>query len=140
MAEKRIDFSCRYKDYTAEAVLNQLPANEKQMDAIIAFLDYVRQRNDVSVIIRANDERYADDVPQSVMLTKSPEGFYMELNYSRDDWEWNHPLLLANDHLTKDEAISVLSSIFYDCTDDLEIISNGFGEISSNIYTEEDGL
>ena len=137
MGKREIDISCRYKDYTAEVTLNELPANDEQMSGIIAFLDYVKERSDVSVIIRMNDEFYEDDVPQSVLLAESPNGFYMELNYSMDDWEWSHPLLLANDHLTLEEAASVLTSIFHDCTDDISIIQQGFGEVSSRVYPED---
>ena len=135
---KEIDISCRYKDYTAAATLNQLPADDDQMSAILSFLDYVRERKDVSVVFRINDERYEDEVPKEVLLAESPDGFYMELNYSMEEWEWNHPLLLANDHLTEEEAATVLISIFHDCTDDIAIISQGFGEVSSRVFSEED--
>lgn len=133
-----IDYNCRYKDYTAKAVLNHLPANDEQLSAIIAFLAYVRERTDVAVVIKSNDEEYADDVPQEVLLSASPQGYYMELNYSMEDWEWDHPLLLANDHLTEEEAASVLISIFRDCTDDIPIVFNGFGEVSSMVYPKEE--
>lgn len=133
-----IDFKCRYKDYTVKAVLNHLPANEEQMSGIITFLAYVKERTDVAVVIRSNDEEYADDVPQEVLLSASPHGYYMELNYPMEDWEWDHPLLLANDHLTEEEAASVLTSIFRDCTDDIPIVSNEFGEVSSSVYPKEE--
>ena len=137
MGKREIDINCRYKDYTAEVTLNKLPANDKQMSGIIAFLDYVRERSDVSVIIRMKDEFYEDDVPQAVLLTESSNGLYMELNYSMEDWEWNHSLLLANDHLTEEEAAFVLTSIFKDCTDDIPIIQQSFGEVSSRVFSED---
>lgn len=139
MAEKRrIDYGCRNKDYTAEVSINDLPVNEEQMSGLIAFIDYVKERADVSVVIQMNDEFYEDDVPQAVLLTKSPYGLYMELNYSMEEWDWDHPLLLANDHLTEEEAASVLVSIFHECTDQIELISNHFGEVSSSIYPEKE--
>ena len=138
MARKEIDISSRYKDYTATMTLNQLPANNQQMAALLAFPDYVRARKDVSVEIRVDGEEYEDEVPQRVLLTKSPDGFYMELNYSMDDWGWKHPLLLANDHLTEDEAKAVIISIFHECTDSIWIIQEGFKDISSEVYPEDD--
>ena len=137
MEERRIDYGCRYKDYTAEVTVNDLPVNEEQMSGLMAFIDYVKERTDVSVVIHINDEFYEDDVPQAVLLTKSPYGLYMELNYSMEDWDWAHPLLLANDHLTDEEAASVLVSIFHDCTDDIQIVFSHFGEVSSSVYPEE---
>ena len=137
MEERRIDYGCRYKDYTAEVAVNDLPVNEEQMSGLMAFIDYVKERTDVSVVIRINDEFYEDDVPQAVLLMKSPYGLYMELNYSMEEWDWDHPLLLANDHLTDEEAASVLVSIFHDCTDDIQIIFSHFGEVSSSVYPEE---
>ena len=138
MAERRIDYGCRYKDYTAEVTINDLPVNEEQMSGLIAFIDYVKERTDVSVVIRIKDEFYEDDVPQAVLLTKSPYGLYMELTYSMEEWEWDYPLLLANDHLTEEEAGSVLVSIFHECTDDNQIVFHHFGEISSSIYPKEE--
>ena len=137
MEERRIDYGCRYKDYTAEVSVNDLPVNEEQMSGLMAFIDYVKERTDVSVVIHIYDEFYEDDVPQAVLLTKSPYGLYMELNYSMEEWDWDHPLLLANDHLTDEEATSVLVSIFHDCTDDIQIIFSHFGEVSSSVYPEE---
>ena len=40
--------------------------------------------------------------------------------------------------LTEEEAETVLRSILCDCTDDIPTISNGFGEISSSVYPEEE--
>ena len=137
MAGREIDISCRRKDYTMEVSVCRLPVDDEKMSAILSFLDLVKVRKDVSVVIRIEDEEYEDDVPNSILLANSQEGFYMELSYSMDNWEWSHPLILANDHLDGDEAASVLTSIFHECTDQIPIVANSFGEISSKVYPEE---
>ena len=138
MEKKSIDISFRDKAYTAEVSLSHLPVNEEQMSSILSFLDYVRTRNDVSVVIRINNEEYSDDVPQAVMLAESDEGFYMELEYSEREPGRKYPRLLANDHLTEEEAKTVLISIFQECTDQISIIDEGFEEISAMVYSEEE--
>lgn len=62
----------------------------------------------------------------------------MELTYSIGERGEDRPLLLTNDHLTEEEAAFVLVSIFHECTDDIEIIINHFGEASSGIYPEKE--
>ena len=137
MKKSKIDISFRDKNYIAVFSLNKLPVNDKQMSSILAFRDYVKKRKDVAVVIRINDEHYEDEVPQEVLLTESAEGFYMELNYSMVDWGRDHPLLLANDHLIEEEAATVLISIFHDCTDNVQIVTRGFGEVSSSVYPDK---
>ena len=56
MEERRIDYGCRYKDYTAEVAVNDLPVNEEQMSGLMAFIDYVKERTDESVVIHIYDE------------------------------------------------------------------------------------
>lgn len=138
MTKRRIDYACRFKDYTAKATVNNLPVSEEQMSALISLIDYVKERTDVSVVVQINDEVYKGDVPQSVLLTKSPYGLYMELTYSMENRDGDHPVLLANDHLTNEEAVSVLVSIFHECTNDIEVIFNYIGEVSSSIYPEKE--
>ncbi len=138
MTKRRIDYSCRYKDYTAKITINDLPVNEEQMAGLISFVDFIKERTDVSVVVQINDEVDKGDVPQTVLLTKSPYGLYMELTYSIGERGKDRPLLLANDHLTEEEAAFVLVSIFHECTDDIEIIINHFGEVSSGIYPEKE--
>ena len=53
-----------------------------------------------------------------------------------DDFKWEHPLILANDSLTAEEAEEVLRSILVDETDQIEIIIEHFHEVSSSIYKE----
>ena len=137
MKKSKIDINFRDKNYTAVFSLNKLPVNDKQMSSLLAFCDYVKKRKDVAVVIRINDEHYEDEVPQEVLLTESAEGFYMELNYSMVDWGWDHPLLLANDHLTEEEAATVLISIFHACTDNVQIVTRGFGKVSSSVYPDK---
>ena len=137
--EKRsIEIGCREKDYTASVTIRKLPANEKQLEAILGFPAYVKERQDILMTVRIEDEEFKDDVPQAVSIADSPYGYYMELEYNMDEWNWDHPLLLANDHLTEEEAISILETIFRDCSDDNPIVTNCFGEISSSIYPEEE--
>ena len=83
------------------------------------------------------DQEHEEDVPRGVMFAESPDGFYMELEYGMSEWNWSHPLLLANDHLTEDEAVSVLCSIFLECTDDDPVVSDSFVDVSSYVYPEE---
>ncbi len=107
------------------------------MSGLLALLTYVRERADVSVIIRIKDDFYKNDVPKVVLMAKSSYGLYLELEYSMEEWDWDHPLLLANDHLTEEEAAFVLVSIFHECTDDIQIITDHFKEVSSSVYPEK---
>ena len=133
-----INTDYRYKDYTIDVTLNHLPANEEQMGATIGFLDYVKQRKDVFISILIKDPEMKGRVPQVVSLTDAREAYYMELEYSMDEFDWNHPLILANDHLSADEAKEVLISVFNECTDDIPLIEGCFGEISSRLYSDEE--
>ncbi len=130
-----IDISSRYKDYTLKISVGHIPASDDQMSSLFELTEYVKERKDVSVVIEINDDE--DRVPGSVLMADSPDGIYMELAYQMDDFGWDHPLILANDHLTKDGAITVLDSIFYECTDDNYMIMHYFGEISSILFPKE---
>ena len=136
MAEKSIDFSFRNKDYTMELSIGKMPVSEKQMEAVFMLLNMVQERKDISLVLHLEDETVEDDVPQVILLADSADGFYMELSYSMEEWKWYHPLILANDHLNKAEVVAVLESILCKCTDQIPLIENGFGEISSRLYPE----
>lgn len=139
MTKRRIDYSCRYKDYTAKITINDLPVNEEQMAGLISLVDFVKERTDVSVVVQINNEVDKGDVPQTVLLTKSPYGLYMELAYTVEERGEDRPLFLANDQLTEEEAAFMLVSIFHECSNEIEIISDHFGEVSSVMYPEKEG-
>ena len=138
MAGSKIKIDCRNKDYTMDATLSRLPANDEQLAAAISLFDMIKERPDVSAVIHRKDEEQADNVPQSILIADSPDGIYMELSYDMDDFGWSHPLILANDHLSREEAEEVLVSILRECTDQIEIINSGFGEISSTLFPEDE--
>ncbi len=137
MVEKDIILRCRNKQYSMVISVNSLPVQEKQMASLCSLLDYVRARDDTAIRVRIMDQEHEEDVPRGVMFAESPDGFYMELEYGMSEWNWSHPLLLANDHLTEDEAVSVLCSIFLECTDDDPVVSDSFVDVSSYVYPEE---
>ncbi len=137
MDRKEVDISYRNKDYTAAIGIGKLPVNEKQYESALLLLLRLEDRRDLNVRFRLNDEEQKDNVPQEILVAAAENGTYMELSYSMEEWDWDHPLLLANDHLTSEEAASVLYSLLVECTDDNEIIFNHFREISSQVYPEK---
>ena len=136
--KRKVDISSRYKDYTAELTLNGLPANHEQIKAVLGFLGYVKERGDVSVVMRINDEQYANEVPQTILFAESPKGLYMELCYSMDDFGWDHPLLLAHDHLSEEDAAGVLVAILDACTDNVSVIQKEFCDTTGWVYEDEE--
>jgi hypothetical protein len=133
----KVDVNCRKKDYTYKVSLNNLPASEKQLTSSFSFINLVKGRKDVSVVIEINDIKEKDNVPQKILLADSKDGLYMELEYQMEDFGWDHPLHLANDHITEEEAATVLNSILVECTDDIPIITNGFCNISDWLYADD---
>ena len=55
-----------------------------------------------------------------------------------DDFARTHPLLLANDALTFEEAAKKLWFLPAEEADEIEIITNRFHEISSVVYDDAD--
>lgn len=92
----------------------------------------VEQRQDLNTVLQLPE----GNQPQSVLISHTGHGYYMELNYPMNDFEWSHPLLLANDNLTIEEAVDVLWFLLVEGTDEIEIITNHFHEISSMIYED----
>ncbi len=134
---RNVDFKWRYKDYTIEIEIGQLPVTVQQMTGVFALLSHIQERRDTSVLIRLEDEEQADNVPQKIMIAASEKGIYMELSYAMDDWGWDHPLLLAHDHLCEEDAMGVLVAILDSCTDNVDVIQKEFRDISGWVYEEE---
>lgn len=130
--EHRIDISHREKDYTAKVGIHQLPVHVNDITNYFKMLEMVEQRQDLNTVLQL-PEGYQ---PQSVLISYTGQGYYMELSYPMDDFEWTHPLLLANDNLTIKEAADVLWFLLVEGTDEIEIITNHFHEISSRIYED----
>ena len=131
---KDVDISSRFTAYTAVATINGLPADEKQMDAVLGFLFGLRNRKDTSLVIRTGES----ELPQEILAAATDSGIYMELSYQMDDFDWKHPLVLAHDHLTEEEAFTVLIGILEERTDNISIIMNEFRDVTSLIYPDED--
>ena len=130
--EHRIDISHREKDYTAKVDIHQLPVNVNEITNYFKLLEMVEQRQDLNTVLQL-PEGYQ---PQSVLISYTGRSYYMELSYPMDDFEWTHPLLLANYNLTIEEAADVLWFLLVEGTDEIEIITNHFHEISSRIYED----
>ena len=129
-----IETKYRNTDQSREIFIHELPITEEILEEIVAFLAFLKEHKDIAFILYLEDEHYVDDIPQAILLADSEKGFYMELAYSMAEWDWNHPLLLANDHLREDEAKDVLESILLNCTDQIPLIGTEFGEVSSSVF------
>ena len=137
--EYGIDIQGRYKKYIMDLSIAHLPASEKQLSTLLSLIDFVKERQDTAVIINMCDKEQADNVPQRTMISSSADKIYMELEYPMNEWDWDHPLLLADSELMEDEAASVITSIFSECTDDNPIVFNCFRDITSYVYPDSEG-
>ena len=136
-AEDTVDISPCKQNYTYKVSLDRLPIGEKQINSFLRLLGMVKERKDTCVIIEINDKEQTENVPQKILFAGSENGIYMELEYQMDDFGWKHPLHLANDRLTENEAASLLKSILADITDENPVINNSFREIDSILYPGE---
>ena len=126
------DWSFRNKMFMAKVKVNSFPIDESEFPKYRQLMDFVQQRQDVTVVIEIQDlTEY-----QEIRLSYTGEAYYLEITYPMDDFKWEHPLILANDSLTAEEAEEVLRSILVDETDQIEIIIEHFHEVSSSIYKE----
>ena len=94
--EYGIDIQGRYKKYTMDLSIAHLPVSEKQLSTLLSFIDFVKERQDTTVSINVCDKEQTDNVPQKTMISGSADKIYMELEYPMDEWDWDHPLLLAD--------------------------------------------
>jgi len=93
-------------------------------------MDFVRQRQDVTVVIEIEN---SDDY-QELRLSCTGEAYYLDITYPMDEFGWEHPLILADDRLTAAEAEEVLRSILVDENDQTDIIMKRFRQVSGFIY------
>ena len=136
--ERNVDISSRRKAFTAEIGVNHLPVNREQLEAALGFLGFVTKSRDTSVVIHINNKQYVNDVPLSILFAKSANGFYMELCYPMDDFGWDHPLLLAHDHLSEEDAACVLIAILDACTDNVPVIQKEFRDVTGWVYGDKE--
>lgn len=131
--KKRTDWSYRIKMFNLKIPVDSFPVDESDFEQYLLFLELVRQSQSTSVAFgTAGSKDY-----QEIRLSYTGDAFYLEITYPMDDFGWDHPLILANDSLTLAEAEEVLRSLLVDGTDQTEIITNHFHEISSSIYEEK---
>ena len=128
----RTDWSYRNKTVTAKITVGSFPIDESEFPKYGQLLDYVRKKQDLTVVIEIEDS----DEFQEIRLSRAGDAYRLAITYPMDDFGWEHPLILANDALTAGEAEEVLRSILVDGTDQTEIITNSFHEVSSTIYEE----
>ena len=126
------NWSFRNKMFMAKVKVNSFPIDEGEFPKYRQLMEFVQQRQDVTVVIEIQDSTEY----QEIRLSYTGEAYYLEITYPMDDFKWEHPLILANDSLTAEEAEEVLRSILVDETDQIEIIIEHFHEVSSSIYKE----
>ena len=126
------NWSFRNKMYAAKVTVNSFPIDESEFPKYRQLMDFVQQRQDVTVVIEIEDSSEY----QEIRFSYTREAYYLDITYPMDDFGWEHPLILANDGLTAAEAEEVLRSILVDENDQIEIIINHFHEVSSSIYKE----
>lgn len=127
-----VDHTVRWKDYTYELTLAELPVSDEQFEAIVSILQSLQTRSDVSLIIKILNH----DDPQEILVAYSGTSYYCELNFPMDDFEWDHPLLLARDGLSFDEVANLLWLITV-CemdTDDISLVYYHFKQVSTVIF------
>ena len=124
------DWSYRNKRYTARVTVRSLPIDESGFPRFRQLMDFVRQRQDVTVVIEIEN---SDDY-QELRLSCTGEAYYLDITYPMDEFGWEHPLILADDRLTAAEAEEVLRSILVDENDQTDIIMKRFRQVSGFIY------
>ncbi len=129
---KNVDINQRKRAYTAAMTVLHLPAEDNVIAACLAFLECLENNDETNFRIQISEKN--PDLPKSILISGSQNGFYMELAYRMDDFGWEHPLILANDQLSMDEAFEVLCSILVEQTDNIPLIFNHFQDVTSLIY------
>ncbi len=128
-----VDIIWRNKDYTARLVFNRLPASGGQMEALHRLVDDLQNRQDVALVIALTGR----DDPQEMLVSFAGDGrYYMELSFPMGDFDWAHPLLLANDRLSPDQVRDILTAILVEMQDtgDIDVIGEEFHEINSAVF------
>ena len=133
-ARRDTDISSRSKKFTVRMELRELPVTQEQMAACFGFVMSVGEEQETLFEIRIQGEI---NLPRAILIAGSGEKYYMELVYSMEDFDWEHPLHLANDNLTEEEVEAVLIAILDAQTDDIDIITHGFRDITYLVYPEE---
>ena len=127
---KRTDWSYRTKMFNMKVAVKAFPISADDFPKYCRLLETVRQKQDFTAsIVMEVSEDY-----NQILMSYTGEAYYLEILYPMDAYGWDHPLILANDSLTAEEAEGVLRSLLVDGTDQTEIITNHFHEISSSIY------
>ncbi len=120
----------RKKDFNMKVEVPDFPIKADDFPTFSRLPELVRLKQNSSVTI---ETKGSEDYDQ-ILLSWTGDAFYLEIVYPMDIYGWEHPLILANDSLTAEEAEEVLRSLLVDGTDQTEIITNHFHEISSSIY------
>ena len=119
--------------FNMKVAVKAFPISADDFPKYCRLLETVRQKQDFTAsIVMEGSEDY-----NQILLSYTGEAYYLEILYPMDAYGWDHPLILANDSLTAEEAEGVLRSLLVDGTDQTEIITNHFHEISSSIYEEK---
>ena len=138
MEGRTVDLSVRNKEWSFVVRFSRLPVTPKQMAYVLGGLGHVMEDHKTREVIYLDDEDYEEDVPQAILMAASEKGIYMELNYAMDDFGWDHPLLLAHDHLSEEDAAGVLVAILDACTDNVSVIQKEFRDITGWVYEDKE--
>lgn len=67
------------------------------------------------------------------------EKMHVELAFDMSDFDWEHPLILANDEMNREQAVEFFKKICAESilTDDMKIVQNSFRNITEDVFGEE---
>ena len=129
-----MNLELRERKYEIVVQVDDLPETADSFMKYLNLLGMLRERTDSRAILQLTGR----DDPQEILLSYGGEDYYMELNYPMDDFGWEHPLLLANDHVSFENTVSILWEILVKETEtgDIQSVNKSFRNITEDIYKD----
>ena len=121
-------------NYTMSFAINSLPASEQQIDALLKITRQLANEPEYVLELKLNGH----DDPNEFLLAHQGEGYKMVLVFPMDDFGWRHPLLLAGENLSYDEAADILHGICIEGKDTgaFTLITDHFKNATDKVWEE----
>lgn len=102
--KRPVDTEVRWKDYTIGVTIHKLPIDEDNFAPYYKTTESLQTRMDTSFEIQLQGE----NDPSNILIAYGKNKYYVEFEFPMDDFEWEHPLVMARDGLDLDDVAQLL--------------------------------
>lgn len=122
---------------TAYVITAPRPMSAEQFEGAAGAMAQLRDMPSEHVGIEFRNA--GDDGLLFIQAYAKEDRMHVELGFDMSEFDWKHPLILANDEMSREEAVEFIRAICVDgvSPDDMEIVETSFHDITRSVFGEE---